>query len=64
MGGIFGVGTVAALNGKIDDPDIIWFFPMILLVLFLMWIITKLLEKHMFKRRRKLGLAPHWRESL
>ena len=64
MGGIFGVGTVAAVQGKIEDGDIIWFFPMILLVLFLMNVVTKLLEKQMFKRRRELGLAPHWRESL
>jgi uncharacterized protein (DUF983 family) len=64
MGGIFGVGSVAAVMGKIEEADIIWFFPMILGVFFLMRCITWPLEKQMFKRRKKLGLPPHWRESL
>ena len=64
MGGIFGVGSVAAVMGKLESSDIIWFFPMILFVLFLMRCITWPLEKQMFKRRKKLGLPPHWRESL
>jgi hypothetical protein len=64
MGGIFGVGSVAAVMGKLEQADIIWFFPMILFVFFLMRCITWPLEKQMFKRRKKLGLAPHWRESL
>ena len=36
MGGIFGVGSVAAVMGKLEQADIIWFFPMILARIFLL----------------------------